>query len=242
MFSGKSTAAEYFIDTWGYERLAFARPVKELAADVLTLVEERIGFKPTTLLFDAGATQQEIDAAKAFLEEHYRNPNPYEPIVVQGGNPRIERGQSKVWHFADVEQKKGKPAVRKLLQLLGTEIGRELIGYEDVWVDILREKARGIDNVVVDDCRFPNEAKALREEGFTLVRLLRNEEDRVALMQQKYPTTWEEILNHPSETSLDDFEADVVISADSVTDLTQKAGGLLIEVTPIGVSERTTAQ
>src|SRR5690606_741544 len=60
------------------------------------------------------------------------------------------------------------PEVRRLLQKLGTEVGRNMIG-ENVWVSIM---ARKIDDhrsaghpVVVTGLRFPNEPQMIRELG-----------------------------------------------------------------------------
>lgn len=49
---------------------------------------------------------------------------------------------------------------RRLLQLLGTECGRECIG-PDVWVDQWRALLPGRGYVIVDDVRFRNEAEAV---------------------------------------------------------------------------------
>jgi len=50
---------------------------------------------------------------------------------------------------------------RRLLQLLGTECGRDCIG-ENCWVDMWVQEANlwNVDFVIADDVRFDNEAKA----------------------------------------------------------------------------------
>lgn len=52
------------------------------------------------------------------------------------------------------------PEVRRLLQVLGTEVGRELLG-ENIWVDAARrritEQLELGNNVVITGIRFPNE-------------------------------------------------------------------------------------
>ena len=115
-----------------------------------------------------------------------------------------------IWDYDRIQEYKTDPAVRKLLQLVGTELGRQLIGYENLWVDMLMKEVEylessGTRDIVIDDCRFPNEAEALRESGFTLIRVTRPDDEREALVREKYPDTFEEILSHPSETSLDVF-------------------------------------
>jgi hypothetical protein len=63
---------------------------------------------------------------------------------------------------------------RYAMQTLGTEWGRELI-HPDLWIDIACERIttarrRGA-NVVVDDCRFPNEAAMLADLGARFIRI-----------------------------------------------------------------------
>ena len=53
---------------------------------------------------------------------------------------------------------------RHAMQALGTEFGRHCIG-ENFWVDLWMHQANQHDRVVVDDCRFPNEAAAVRRMG-----------------------------------------------------------------------------
>jgi hypothetical protein len=224
MFSGKTTAADYLTEFHGYERLAFAKPVKNLAAEILSLVESRIGGSAVSMIkFKGLPTEQEVIDLKDKIKKEYHS---HKPIVLTDGMS-IERLPSRVWTFSDVEQKKGHPAVRKLLQLVGTELGRDLIGYEDVWVDQLLSAAQNVENVVVDDCRFVNEAEALRENGFVLVRVTRPEEDRLAMMQTRYPANFDEILNHPSELALDGFEANVTWYAESVDELLERVEQLI---------------
>ena len=66
------------------------------------------------------------------------------------------------------------PSVRKMLQIFGTEIGRDLLG-EDVWIEAtFRQVQRdGTENVVISDCRFPNELLAVRNLGGQVWRIER---------------------------------------------------------------------
>ena len=58
---------------------------------------------------------------------------------------------------------------RLMLQLWGTEVCR--VGFhDDIWIASLENKLRNSqDNVVISDCRFPNEIKALRAAGGVIV-------------------------------------------------------------------------
>lgn len=63
---------------------------------------------------------------------------------------------------------------RHAMQTLGTQWGRECIG-EDFWIFLWEHSAlqntdKG-NRVVVDDCRFPNEAEAIRKLGGVVIKL-----------------------------------------------------------------------
>lgn len=64
---------------------------------------------------------------------------------------------------------------RHAMQTLGTEWGRDLIT-PDLWIRAWRAVLSAVPpgvNVVVDDCRFPNEAEAVRAAGGVIVRVER---------------------------------------------------------------------
>lgn len=70
---------------------------------------------------------------------------------------------------------------REAMQFIGTEIGRKL--YPNVWVDLALRRAKdAIDveesRVVFTDCRFVNEAKAIRDAGGQVWRVRRASADR----------------------------------------------------------------
>jgi hypothetical protein len=56
-----------------------------------------------------------------------------------------------------------------MLQLWGTEVCRSGF-HDDIWIASLESKLRNSeDNVVISDCRFPNEIKSLRAGGGTII-------------------------------------------------------------------------
>lgn len=65
---------------------------------------------------------------------------------------------------------------RHAMQTLGTEWGRDCI-HQDFWINLWRRQARDIldegGSVVIDDCRFENEAKAIIEFGGEVWRIIR---------------------------------------------------------------------
>jgi len=63
---------------------------------------------------------------------------------------------------------------RRAMQTLGTEWGRDLI-HPEIWTVIWQERVRRLlaegKWVVVDDCRFPNEAVAIKALGGFVIRI-----------------------------------------------------------------------
>ena len=89
--------------------------------------------------------------------------------------------------------------VRRLLQFMGTEVGRKLFG-EDFWVQQALNGYTAKDKVVFTDVRFPNEAKAIKDLGGVVLRVTRKGIHAVS--------------DHPSEISLDHWKFDGEIRND----------------------------
>jgi hypothetical protein len=65
---------------------------------------------------------------------------------------------------------------RLMLQLWGTEVCRKGF-HDDIWIASLENKLRNSqDDVVISDCRFPNEIKAIKKAGGVVVRVIRGPE------------------------------------------------------------------
>jgi hypothetical protein len=98
---------------------------------------------------------------------------------------------------------------RWVLQYWGTEVCRRAF-HDDIWIASLENKLRNShDNIVISDCRFPNEISAIRAAGGRVVWVQRGDlpewydcaltenttgeydqwllEDANELMEQKYP-------------------------------------------------------
>lgn len=107
------------------------------------------------------------------------------------------------WHVA-----KQAPEVRGLLQRVGTEGGRQILG-ERVWVDEWERRVTRLApnaRVIATDVRFPNEAAAIRERGGVIVKI-----DNPRLADDD---------NHASEQSMTSIHPDAVVVNDrDVVDL-----------------------
>jgi hypothetical protein len=127
--SGKDTLAAMMIRHNGFERRAFADPMR-------------------TILYKM---------------------NPFVITYDDGGMPNIKRVQTLVDSFG-WEYAKKHSEVRELLQRLGTEGGRNLLG-ENVWVDALFKEP--YKNLVITDVRFKNVAEAIHKRGGKIIRIIR---------------------------------------------------------------------
>lgn len=97
--------------------------------------------------------------------------------------------------------------VRDFLQKLGTDALRTGL-HDDVWVNALMSDYKPIEygddeqphlpNWIITDCRFPNEAKVIKDKGGIIIRI-----DRPGIKPAN---------NHLSETSLDNWAFDYKIA------------------------------
>ena len=65
---------------------------------------------------------------------------------------------------------------RRILQRWGTEVCRKGF-HDDIWIASVENKLRKTgDNVVISDCRFPNEIKSIKDAGGIVIRVVRGSE------------------------------------------------------------------
>jgi hypothetical protein len=65
---------------------------------------------------------------------------------------------------------------RYVLQVWGTEVARKAF-HDDIWIASLENKLRKTtDDVVISDCRFPNEIRAIKDAGGIVIRVVRGPE------------------------------------------------------------------
>ncbi|MFF4531452.1 hypothetical protein ACFY1P_19550 [Streptomyces sp. NPDC001407] len=137
----------------------------------------------------------------------------YEP---SGYGPLPTRLSAVVQRFGWERAKDQFPEVRRTLQRSGQAVRDQEPGH---WLSLALDKVAVADTwnlpVVVTDCRYPNEAEALRARGFRLVRVLR-------------PGAAGAAPAHESETALDDYPTDVSIAnVGTLSDLNTLADTLI---------------
>jgi hypothetical protein len=120
---------------------------------------------------------------------------------------------------------------RWVLQYWGTEVCRKSF-HDDIWIASLENKLRNSkDNVVISDCRFPNEIQSIRDAGGKIVWVQRGE------LPDWYQTAFDANLGHnyavqnlkmrkihASETAWVGTDFDTIIDNNrSIDDLYQQA-------------------
>lgn len=133
------------------------------------------------------------------------------------------------------------PEVRRILQVLGTECVRDILG-EDSWIDALFNRLvrdgficdccspepEIFQSVVVTDVRFPNEARFIGDLGgelWRVTRYVRPIGKRVGWLE-RYDNGID--ADHPSEALVDELDVDVNIMNDgTLEDLERKVEEIL---------------
>lgn len=129
---------------------------------------------------------------------------------------------------------------RLMLQLWGTEVCRKGF-HDDIWIASLENKLRNSkDDVVISDCRFPNEIKSIKSAGGMVVRVIRGPEpewyqDAVNVNEGRGNMSWllstdklKKLGIHASETSWVGTEFDAILNNNtSIDDLFSQVKNLV---------------
>jgi hypothetical protein len=181
----------------------FAQHGKNTVAEVF----EGLGYRPKAF----------ADA----LREMARRLNPLIPVE----NVDFAKAPIPVWtsheRYADLvdslgyEEAKRIPEVRRVLQVLGTECVRDIIG-ENSWVHALTRQLFPGEKYVITDVRFPNEARAVASLGGEVWRVHRPDFDNGIG------------ADHPSEAHIESIGAHVVLfNASDVEGLQQMVKSII---------------
>lgn len=188
---GKTTCANFLKE---YTKLSFASGVKEETAEFLTHLG--VPFRPENLY------GSQKDKEEVFFVDI---PRWCHMTPVELFTPAKELlGHSKPDYVS--------LTYRQLLQLWGTEYRRKQD--PDYWVKRLEKKLRGLERVVIDDVRFPNEVEMVQRLGGRVIRI-----DRPGPAES----------THASEIELDSFDGwdDVIVNDGTLRELDEKVRGVI---------------
>lgn len=95
---------------------------------------------------------------------------------------------------------------RYVLQYWGTEVCRRGF-HDDIWIASLENKLRKThDDIVISDCRFPNEIKAIKEAGGIVIRVVRGPEPEWFELAKNVNTGESSFLWRLAKNKLDEYK------------------------------------
>ena len=166
--SGKTVLSEV-CEKYGYQRLSFALPLKQLCADILDVsIDELNRAKNENIPI-------EITIGKDVCE-----------ILSEETNIPIET-------TTEICDGKYLHTVRDMLQFIGTDYIRK---YNSDWhVNKIKEMIKNDINYVIDDVRFPNEKRMIEELGGDCWFVTRTTLDNVSNHESETSITWKDCMN-----------------------------------------------
>ncbi len=129
---------------------------------------------------------------------------------------------------------------RKLLQIIGTEAARQVVD-TNIWVNRFAQDIKIVNNTrklmgfsdvgfVCDDCRFLNEHKSLKENGWIGIYLNVSDEARIERLTKRDGNAQVTTLKHSSELDMDKFKDDLIqFDASGTIEEANKSLDVLIE-------------
>jgi hypothetical protein len=135
---------------------------------------------------------------------------------------------------------------RWVLQFWGTEVARKGF-HDDIWIASLENKLRKThDDIVISDCRFPNEIRAIKNAGGIVIRVVRGPEPEwfelarsvndgpKNLNWSRAKTELEKYKIHASETAWIGTDFDYVVdnNADGLDNLYAQVKHLVLDLRP----------
>ena len=166
--SGKTELAK-ICEKYGYKKLYFALPLKQLCADIMdTTIEElnEAKIKETRIDLTIGK-----DICTIISEE---TDIPFDVIYEKCNNVTIKD-------------------VRHLLQFIGTDVIRK---YDQDWhVNRIKDMIKDDVDYVIDDVRFPNEKKAIEELGGDCWFVIRPKIDNVSNHESETSIKFQDCFN-----------------------------------------------
>ena len=174
--SGKTVIGK-ITKSYGFKVVRFAEPLKQLIADLIFV------------------SRAKLDSLKNVKQQYKFTDRDYEFLS--------ERTNINVEFIKEKMVGRELNTVRDLLQVIGTDVIRTAAPnwHVDKTLEYINSEEMKNENIIIDDLRFPNERRAIEENGGTCWFIVRPKIDNVS--------------NHESETALKWQDFDNVIINDS---------------------------
>lgn len=144
------------------------------------------------------------------------------------------------FYRARTDQVDGGAKDRGLLQLIGQTV-RKID--EDIWIDYLLEDISSYpqwhtNRVVVSDVRQANEVDALRNAGYTIIKVTASENTRIARMKAAGDIVTKEQLSYETELSVDALDSDwVIVNEGTLEELTKAVEDVVAKIETGGTNK-----
>jgi hypothetical protein len=150
---GKDTVADYFSNTYGYTKYALANPIK------------------CHLMEEFGFTADQVNGINFDREKYLGIPG-------SAVSNRFKKILNKLEYYASVPnidwtfiEEDNNWSVRKLLQILGTEIGVVQVD-KLIWMHPMVERYNNGENLIISDCRQEHEINLCRKFGSKVIHII----------------------------------------------------------------------
>lgn len=141
--TGKDEVASVLINEFGFQRVAFADKLRDMIYALNPMVD----------ISDLTCDHADYNATKTWKSVYLQD-------VID------------VYTWDNYKESRYGPEIRRLLQRLGTEAGRQTL-WDSIWIDAALTGLPDDAKVVVTDARFFNEFDAVRERGGEIWRIER---------------------------------------------------------------------
>lgn len=156
--SGKDEAARVLVEELGFVQVAFADKLRDMIYALNPLVEIKRADVPLSVKTASGMKRLMLD------EET--------PSTLPVSMPVYLQDVIDVYGWGGYKETEYGTEIRRLLQRLGTEAGRQTL-WDSIWIDAALTGLDEDAKVVVSDARFFNEFDAVRERGGRVWRIER---------------------------------------------------------------------
>jgi hypothetical protein len=160
--SGKTTAAQA-LEPLGFKRLSFADPVKEILNAAFPSILHGLNTPELKDLEFSGYRYIDIHTAKNIIKKA-KEFEPFDNLL----DSKIEDALIGIFY----------KSYRELMQKVATDVFRKLVD-DNYWCKIMdrRLQTMSLQDVVIDDVRFPNEQAVILRHGGLVVRVAKDGKD-----------------------------------------------------------------